>query len=152
MQPGIIKNFKVHYRKLLIKHTLARLGDLSEGQNASSICKSVDLLLAIRWIKQAWEEVTPQTIINCFSRCGATPEAQSVDPFADIDADLNEAMDTENMNDMAALGEMLTEMDTQLKSTWILKKISQHVFLLMEQVKQTGRKSCDPLLFPKFSS
>ena len=102
LDAGIIKNFKVHYRRLLVKHTLAKINDDSgEVVNASSICKSVDVLLAIRWIKEAWAAVSPNTIINCFRRCGAIPrissENDSEDPFDDLD---DQTQDMTNLNEL----------------------------------------------------
>lgn len=61
---GIIKNFKVHYRKLIVKHALAKIDGSS--LTASQITKSIDLLTAIQWVKQAWGEVKSDTITNCF--------------------------------------------------------------------------------------
>lgn len=67
----------------------------------------MNVLLAIRWIKQAWEEVSTTTIKNCFRHCGAIPvtenqpERESSDPFADIDAD----------EDMRNLDELVSQMD-----------------------------------------
>ena len=102
LDAGIIKNFKVHYRRLLVKHTLAKINDDSgEVVNASSICKSVDVLLAIRWIKEAWAAVSPNTIINCFRRYGAIPrissENDSEDPFDDLD---DQTQDMTNLNEL----------------------------------------------------
>lgn len=104
LDAGIIKNFKVHYRRLLVKHTLAKINDASgEVMNASSICKSVNVLLAIRWIKEAWEAVTANTIQNCFRRCGAIPRAShesendSEDPFNDLDV---QTQDIANLNEL----------------------------------------------------
>ena len=51
LDAGIIKSFKVHYRRLLLKHTLAKID--GTDLTASSIVKSVDVLMAIRWIKKA---------------------------------------------------------------------------------------------------
>ena len=45
LDAGIIKNFKVHYRKSLVKHTFAKINDTSYTVN--TICKSVNILLAI---------------------------------------------------------------------------------------------------------
>ena len=39
LDAGIIKNFKVHYCKLLVRHTLAQIDDIDIG--ASSIAKSI---------------------------------------------------------------------------------------------------------------
>ena len=73
LDAGIIKNFKVHYRKSLVKHTLAQINDSSDVVNASSVCKSVNVLLAICWIKQAWDAVSSDTVKNCFRKCGISP-------------------------------------------------------------------------------
>uniref|UniRef100_A0A1X7STD0 HTH CENPB-type domain-containing protein n=1 Tax=Amphimedon queenslandica TaxID=400682 RepID=A0A1X7STD0_AMPQE len=61
---GIIKNFKVKYMKKVLKYMLARVNE-EDDTTASTICKSVDILMAIRWIKEAWEEVTEQTVTKC---------------------------------------------------------------------------------------
>ena len=109
LDAGIIKNFKVHYRKLLIRHTLAAINDTED--NASKICKSVNVLLAIRWIKQAWELVSPTTIKNCFKHCGALStesEEELTDPFSDLD--------TQGC-DVADLDELLTPFDSCITAT-----------------------------------
>ena len=92
LDAGIIKNFKVHYRKQLLNHVLAKVNEEGSNENVSTICKSVNVLLAIRWIKQAWEDVTVCTIKNCFRRCGAIPrnvdeETATSAPFADLDSE-----------------------------------------------------------------
>ena len=89
LDAGIIKNFKVHYRRLLLKHTLAQID--GTDLTASAIVKTINVLTAIRWIKKAWDEVKPQTIINCFRKTGALPQDQrseeEEDPFAGLDED-----------------------------------------------------------------
>ena len=68
----------------MLQHTLAKID--GTDLTVSSIVKTVDVLMAIRWIKQAWEEVKPQTIAKCFRQCGAIPQEQSdEDPFAGLD-------------------------------------------------------------------
>ena len=68
LDAGIIKNFKVHYRKLIVKHALAMInGSLLV---ASQITISIDLLTSIRWVKQAWDGVKSDTITNGFKHCG----------------------------------------------------------------------------------
>ena len=56
---GIIKNFKVHYRKLLIRHVLAKIKECSA---ADEVVKSVTILNAIRWVAQGWECVLQSTV------------------------------------------------------------------------------------------
>ena len=54
LDAGIIKNFNTHYRKLLIKHVLTQIDSYpTESLTATSIAKSVDILMAIRWVKKA---------------------------------------------------------------------------------------------------
>ena len=64
---GIIKNFKVHYRKLLMQHVLAKIEECS---SAHEVVKSVNILLACRWVAQAWELVSSDTIKNASERLG----------------------------------------------------------------------------------
>ena len=84
LDAGIIKNFKVCYRKLIVKHALAKIKDTPH--TASEITKSIDVLMAIRWIKHAWDSVRSNTITNCFKHCGFfCGSADISDPFADLD-------------------------------------------------------------------
>ena len=104
LDAGIIKNFNVYYRKLLVRHTLAAINDSDD--NASNICKSVNVLLAMRWIKQAWAQVSAATIKNCFKHCGAMPtesEEEFTDPFADLDT---------QESDVANLDELVTPLNS----------------------------------------
>lgn len=54
MDQGIIKNFKLFYRKLLLRMVVSK-SDL--GESASVIANSVTVLDAIQWIEKAWENV-----------------------------------------------------------------------------------------------
>ena len=85
LDAGIIKNFKVQYRKLLVAHTLAQIDGSS--LTASEITKSVHILTAIQWMKQAWDAVKEETVVNCFRHCGmqAAVAKTTEDPFADLD-------------------------------------------------------------------
>ena len=68
LDAGIIQNFKVKYRKRLVKYVLARI---DQNQSATEIVKNVDILQAIRWVQESWEEVTNVTIKNCFEKSGS---------------------------------------------------------------------------------
>lgn len=89
---GIIKNFKVHYRKLLLQHVIA---NIEECSTAHDVVKSVTVLTAIRWVAQGWDKVESSTIQKCFRHAGildsdfAVVRRNSVesDPFADLDTE-----------------------------------------------------------------
>ena len=103
LDAGIIKNFKVHYRKKLITHALAQIG--STSATATEIAKQVDVLHAIRWIKQAWDQVEVSTIQHCFNHCGFSYiSVPTGDPFADLDKD-------------ESLKQMVKQLDTEMSAT-----------------------------------
>ena len=87
---GIIQNFKVHYRKLLLRFVISKI-DQTTSDTASQIVKSINVLQAIRWVAEAWDSVSQE-----FRKAGITDSNFSVasrqfddddddDPFADLD-------------------------------------------------------------------
>lgn len=57
-----------------------------DGQKtASEIVESVNLLMAIQWGKQAWDEITQDTITKCFNKVGLVPDANSIEGNLDDD-------------------------------------------------------------------
>ena len=46
------------------------LARIQEDASSTQIVKGVDVLVAIRWIQEAWIEITNLTIKNCFGKCG----------------------------------------------------------------------------------
>ena len=52
LDAGIIQNFKVKYRKTLVKYVLARINDYS---SAMQVIKDINILMAIRWAQEAME-------------------------------------------------------------------------------------------------
>ena len=66
LDAAIIQNFKVKYRKRLVKYVPARI---QEDASATQIVKGVDVLVAVRWLQEVWKEVTNLTIKNCFEKC-----------------------------------------------------------------------------------
>ena len=65
---GIIRNFKVKYRNQLLNHVISRIDD---GKKAFEIIQGVDLLRCIRWVNQAIEQITKDTIKDCFDKVGS---------------------------------------------------------------------------------
>ena len=88
---GIIQNFKVHYKTLLLRYVLSKIDHST--CTAAEIVKSVDVLKAIRWVAEAWNSVKQETMVKCFKKCGIISTESLVvsrtgvleDPFSVID-------------------------------------------------------------------
>ena len=65
MDAGIIMSFKKHYRNLHIKWILDQV------QGGKDI---MDVLQAICYIIKSWEEITPETIHNCWKHTKILPD------------------------------------------------------------------------------
>ena len=98
LDAGIIQNFKVKYRKRLVKYVLARI---QEDASATEIVKGVDVLMAIRWLQEAWKEVSNVTIKNCFEKCGVKGEGDLMEVEDDDDLEF-EALVKEFTTDLSA--------------------------------------------------
>ena len=97
LDAGIIRNFKVKYRKSLVKYVLSRIND---NVSASDIIKDVNILMAIRWVQRAWKDVLPSTMKHCFEKCG----------FRKSDADLIEEDDEEDPEFSALVQELCPDL------------------------------------------
>ena len=101
---GVIKNFKVHYKKLLLHYVVAKIDECSK---ASEVTKKITVLQAIRWIGEAWKKVSSDTIKKCFRLSGVLDsnfQMRSVgvlqseaDPFEGCD---NDGSDDTELNDL----------------------------------------------------
>ena len=90
---GIIQTFKLKYMKLTLTRVVSKIDDCN---SATEVCKSVDLLQAIRWAAQAWENVSESTIKKCFVKAGFLSadgslvsfpaEHREFDPFEDLES------------------------------------------------------------------
>ena len=89
---GIIQNFKVHYRTLLLRYVLSKIDQTTS--TAAEISKSVTVFRAIRWVAEGWSSVKSETIVvKCFRKCGMISSESIVvaqigtseDPFNDVD-------------------------------------------------------------------
>ena len=80
LDSSIITNWKCRYKKRLLCHVCSKV----DGSNsASDIVKSVNLLMSIEWGRQAWDDVSSETIVKCFKRTGLYPDEvdEEDDPF-----------------------------------------------------------------------
>lgn len=63
---GVIRSFKVQYRKLLVRKILVNM----EGNSPKKGVNFVNMFEAMSFVRQAWNSVTESTVINCFSKAG----------------------------------------------------------------------------------
>ena len=84
---GVISNFKVHYRRLLLQYVLAKI---DTANTATEVTKSVNILTALRWVALVWREVKATTIQK---QAGIRFDVHAIvsddeDPFNDIDDEM----------------------------------------------------------------
>ena len=90
---GVI--FKVHYKHLFLRYVLSKI---DECDKASDLAKSINILIALRWVAKAWSLVKPETIMKCFRRAGildANHDVVSCDLDGEDDPFLEADMQTE---------------------------------------------------------
>ena len=73
---GIIQNLKVQYRKYLLIKLFAAIEDIEDF--------SQNLLDALYLLRLSWENVSVQTIANCFHHCGFTHPDDNATSQADV--------------------------------------------------------------------
>jgi hypothetical protein len=65
LDQGVIRAFKAHYRRYLVKHVIA---SVTAAMTADDI--NITALDAVHWIDTAWQAVTESTIRNTFRSAG----------------------------------------------------------------------------------
>ena len=80
MDAGIIANTKVKTRKKFITWLLETL-DSMEGHITADKCKP-DVRQAMMWFAEAWQEVTQETIVNCWNHTKILPPVSSEAPVS----------------------------------------------------------------------
>ena len=70
LDPDIIRAFKCKYRKRLLKYVVSRI-----DEEQLKIIQDVSIAKAIHWLQVAWRDVSTETIINCFQKCGFGQES-----------------------------------------------------------------------------
>ena len=78
---------------------------IDECSTASEVCKSINILQAMRWTAMAWNDVSEPAVVKCFIKAGIlTSEGElnalevansDVDPFAELQSEIS------NVEDMA---------------------------------------------------
>ena len=94
MDQGIIRCLKAHYRKRLVKLILCSL-------DSNKLPPKVSLLIALRLLASAYNEVSQTTIVNCFKKAKISEKDQTIaindedDPFKEIKENLKELREKE---------------------------------------------------------
>nr|XP_032528548.1 tigger transposable element-derived protein 6-like [Danaus plexippus plexippus] len=80
MDQGIINNFKIYYRKEVLRHVIQSIED--------NQCPQIDVLQAMRFARKAWFSVTKTTIANCFKKSGFKSEVTVAQSLQEEDENL----------------------------------------------------------------
>ncbi|CAB5376754.1 unnamed protein product [Rhizophagus irregularis] len=107
MNSGIIMSFKKHYRHHHIRWILEQV---EAGQLIQNL--KMNVLQAIQYIIQGWNEVTADTIKNCWNHVkilsDAIPRDNDENDDSNIDSELNRAIEALHLSDMMQVKEFLT--------------------------------------------
>jgi len=108
MDAGIIMSFKKHYRRY---HVRWMLEQIESGKNASNL--KMDVLLAIQYIVQAWDNVTSDVISNCWKATKILPDNNDddnsiKDETQELNNELSESIVRLNCSDTMTTNEYLS--------------------------------------------
>ena len=65
----------MHYRRFLLRYVLSKI---DQCETVSEVKSSTNILMAIRWVAQAWSNVKEETICKCFQSAGILDSAMDV--------------------------------------------------------------------------
>lgn len=99
LDQGIIKNFKTYYRSLILKHLLV---NIETAGTAFELIKKITPLDAVYLAKTAWDQVTKETVQNCFRKAGFNHvNMQSEDQLTEADtSDLEDDLPLSVLSDI----------------------------------------------------
>jgi hypothetical protein len=76
LDQGIIQNFKIIYRQMILRRILSQIDVVKD---ADELAKSITVLDALMWIKQSVKQITGSYVTKCFKKSGFILENLSVD-------------------------------------------------------------------------
>lgn len=104
---GIIMNFKIYYRKLLLRYIVAKI---DQHSLVSDVAKNINVLQAIRRIAEAWKQVSCETLKKCFKTAGILNDGFEIvtmppadDPFANCDSEALDCTTVDTDNELDGL-------------------------------------------------
>lgn len=71
LDAGIIKTLKDYFKRNLFKRVFVRIPDVN---GVEDFVKGLTIFDAVDWAMEAWKDVKPSTIVNCFHKCKMAPE------------------------------------------------------------------------------
>ena len=87
LDQGVIACVKKQYQKRLLDHIV---GQADTDKDLLQLSRSVDVLMAINWLRSAISQVKPHTVERCFQRCGVTSVSELTDiPPEEDDDDIS---------------------------------------------------------------
>ncbi|CAG8814880.1 12494_t:CDS:2 [Gigaspora margarita] len=113
LDAGIIMSFKRCYKNYFIKWLL--------DQYESGTDKKLNVLNGMKFIVQAWKEVSPETVLNCFWHTGILPVVQNEEP-------------TNNNND----NELMEEMKEDIEALNFQNAMSLEVYINYPEEENTN--------------
>lgn len=139
MDAGIIRNFKLYYRKKLIIDYMASLDREKQF--------SVDLKKAVLMIHNSWNQVKPETIKNCFRKTGII-RAFGQEILDDINLIENDAVIKQYSKDLDELGNEEKAAETeQINEDQIIALFQDH-YEVDEQTKEAENGSPSSAIKP----
>ena len=106
---GIIQAFKTAYRRFMLRKVNQFVEDPALPKLDSSTLKAnINLLHCLQFAKSAWDNMTAQTIVNCWRKAGYVPAAAAAADATDADACAVEVVvtadeDTEDISELNRL-------------------------------------------------
>ncbi|KAF0147144.1 MAG: Uncharacterized protein FD143_3102 [Ignavibacteria bacterium] len=91
LDAGIIQTFKIHYRKLLVRHYVQCVDTKQD--------MTIDVKQALYFIRDAWNTVSESTIAGCWNRVGILPPALGAEITAEREPH-RRADDLEELNEL----------------------------------------------------
>lgn len=98
LDQGVIRNFKLFYRKFLVKRLLLSMND---SQSTGELEKRVTVLNAAIWITASWKNVKTETISRRFHKAGFGTSDDLLHEENDEENDVPLSAVLENMNNIA---------------------------------------------------
>ncbi|CAI6352429.1 unnamed protein product [Macrosiphum euphorbiae] len=124
LDQGIIQNFKVIYRQMILRRILSQIDVVKD---ADELPKSITVLDALMWIKQSVKKITGSCVTKCFKKSGFILENLPVD------------LDNTDLENEIIVGEQLVNM--------LPTHMQGEDFFLVDENLRTEEDSTDIKLF-----